>query len=111
MNDIKYTNLERVMTDYGRALAADLQETVPVKTGALKKSIKFKGLIKINDGFEVDIEALYYFTYLDKGTKFIVPRHYLNKSISKVNKLFSKEIAEASGKDIKLSLIKELKNL
>lgn len=108
MADIEYNNLERVMTDYGRALAADLQETVPVKTGALKKSIKFKGLIKVNDGFEVDLEALYYFTFLDKGTKFIVPRNYLNKSVVKVNKIFGKQIADATGKDIKMSLIKEL---
>lgn len=105
---MEYKNLEKVMRDYGQALADDLQNTVPIKTGALKKSIRFKGLKKNTDGFEVDIEALYYFTYLDKGTKFIVPREYLKKSRERVGQRFSSLISEATGKDIKIELIKEL---
>jgi len=106
---MEYKHLEKVMMDYGQALADDLQNTVPIKTGALKKSIRFKGLKRNPDGFEVDIEALYYFTYLDKGTKFIVPREYLKKSRERIGQRFAPMITDATGKDIKISLIKEIK--
>lgn len=106
---LKYTFLEKVMNDYGRDLAKELQSIVPVKTGALKQSIDFKGLIKTTTGFEIDLEALYYFEFLDQGTKFIVPRHYLIKAKETLSKKYSNLIAEAAGKDFKVSLIKELK--
>jgi hypothetical protein len=105
---MEYKNLEKVMRDYGRELAEELQRIVPVKTGHLKNSINFKGLIKKEDGFELDIEALYYFTYLDKGTKFIVARNYLDKAREKINNKMGDDIKKATTKDIRLSLIKEL---
>lgn len=106
---MEYTFLEKVMNDYGRDLASDLQKSVPVKTGALKHSITFKGLKKKVDGFEVDLEALYYFDFLDKGTRFIIPRNYLSKSKDRLSLKYASLITDAISKDIKVSLIKELK--
>lgn len=106
---MKYTFLEKVMSDYGRDLATDLQKSVPVKTGALRHSITFRGLKRKVDGFEVDIEALYYFDFLDKGTKFIIPRNYLSKSKDRLSLKYTNLITDAISQDIKVSLIKELK--
>lgn len=106
---MKYMFLEKVMSDYGRDLANELQNTVPVKTGALKNSIVFRGLKPNPKGFSLDIEALYYFTFLDQGTKFIVPRHYLLKAKERLSSKYTKLIANAVAKDIKITLTKELK--
>lgn len=100
--------LKQVMYEYGVFFAAHLQRIVAVKTGALKKSITFKSIKNTPQGFEVDIEALYYFTFLDQGTRFIVARHYLDKATKETNRQFNKRIAEAAAKDytadIKLQL-------
>lgn len=106
-NDGKY--LKQVMYEYGVYFAADLQRSVPVRTGHLKNSIKFRSLKKNDDGFEVDIEALYYLDFLDQGTKFIVARHYIDKSTVRTNKQFAKRITEAAAKDYTVEIKLQLK--
>lgn len=66
-------NLSRYDNRLRRLIQDIINKKGLVKTGDLIRSIDANFFIK-NDNIELNIGAIYYYDYLDKGTKYIKPR-------------------------------------
>lgn len=105
-----HKNLKSEMDSIGKDLVQEIKSEIEsagaVKTGKMKNSIDYKIDDNVND-VTIQLEAIYYYEYVDSGTKNIKPREFSKKAVKKVLSKHRNKMTDAVKSDVQ-SLINQI---
>ena len=93
------TLLEKIGRETVQIIDAEIKGQNLIKTGALQKSVQYD-VTESGTTYELKFSQIYYGEFLDKGTKYISPREFFDKNISKQMNKYADDIAQATIDDL-----------
>lgn len=99
---MKTRNLKKELEKVGKELVdgikSEIRSAGAIRTGDMLRSIDYK--VTGDTDPELMIDAIYYYTYVDEGTKYISPREFTKKALNKSKKRYISNIKAAALKDL-----------